>query len=190
MRKWPRFLVVLFVLVTACRTIPMTPEQSAGLKEAQRFADEVTDTYRAQRVNILPYKGRRFEPTINWGRHLSVAATDLDRGDVRERIVFPLAWATLGYMPDSPTAVEYRRQYMFDLNRRAVEISVRFLGITTRQAVEINAVRIVTLNEDFRRRGFQRPALEVTPCEELRDLWSHFAMTEPMPGCESGLTSK
>lgn len=36
MSKWARFLVVLSVMVTACRTIPMTPEKSAGLKEAQR----------------------------------------------------------------------------------------------------------------------------------------------------------
>jgi hypothetical protein len=56
--------------------------------------------------------------------------------------VLPLAVATLDYIPDSPTAAPYRRQWAFDLNRRAVEISVKFLGATTRQAVEANAARL------------------------------------------------
>jgi hypothetical protein len=167
--------------------MPTTPEQSAGLKEAQRFVDEVTDAYRAQCVKILVYEGRSFEPTINWGRYLSIGATDLARGDVRERIVLPLAWATLGYMPDSPTAAPYRRQWVYDFNRRAVEISVRFLGVTTRQAVETNAARIIKANENVRRRGLQIPQFEVTPCEHL---WSHFALPDPAPACESSLPSK
>lgn len=90
--------------VTACRTITLTPEQSAGLKEAQRFADEVTNAYRVQRVNILVYEGGSFEPSISWGRYIRIAATDLDRGNVREKIVTPVAVATLDWPPDSPTA--------------------------------------------------------------------------------------
>jgi hypothetical protein len=170
-------------------TIPLTPAQSAGLKEAQRFADEVTNAYRAQNVKILVYEGRSFEPTINWGRHISVAATDLDRGNIRGKIVLPLAVATVEYIPESPTAAPYRRQWVFDRHRRAVEISVKFLGITTRQAVETNAARIVKLNEDLRRRGVQLPRFEVTPRDQLHDLWSHFAIPDPPPTCEAGLTS-
>ena len=170
-------------------TIALTPPQSAGLKEAQRFADEVTNAYRAQNVKILAYEGRSFEPTINWGRYISVPATDLDRDHIRETIVLPLAVATLDYIPDSPTAAPYRRQWVFDRNRRAVEISVRFLGITTRQAVETNTARIIKLNEDLRRRGVQLPRFEVTPCDQLHDLWSHFAIPDPPPTCEPGLTS-
>ena len=170
-------------------TIALTPPQSAGLKEAQRFADEVTNAYRAQNVKILAYEGRSFEPTINWGRYISVPATDLDRDHIRETIVLPLAVATLDYIPDSPTAAPYRRQWVFDRNRRAVEISVRFLGITTRQAVETNTARIVKLNEDLRRRGVQLPRFEVTPCDQLHDLWSHFAILDPPPTCKPGLTS-
>jgi hypothetical protein len=176
------------LLLAACKTIALTPEQSAGLKEAQRFADEVTGAYGVQGVKILVYKGDSFEPNMNWGRYISVAAGDLGRGDIREKIVPPLAFATIGYMPDAPTAAAHRRQWVYDRNRRAVEISVRFLGIATRQAVESNAARIVKLNDDLRRRGHQLPTtarFEVTPCDQLQDLWSHFAMTEPVPACDS-----
>lgn len=162
MRKWPRFLVVLSVRA-----------------------------YRVRRISIMVYESRGFTPFLSWGRYLSIAATDLDRGDVREKIVTPVAVATLDPPPDSPTAVEYRRQYVFDLNRRAVEICVRFLGVTTRQAVDVYATLFVQLNAGVRRRVHQEYFLrEVPPCDQLHDLWSHFAIPDPPPTCQGSLTSK
>jgi hypothetical protein len=187
MTKW--FLVVLSALVAACTTIPLTPNQSAGLKEAQRFADEVTSAYGADRVNVMLYTSdRSIEPSLSWGRHLSISPIDLDRVDLRETMVPALAAATLyDYTPLAPTAAAHRRQWAYDLNRRVVEISVRFLGIPTPQAVETRAAVLVRL--DQRWRG-QLPQFEVTPCDQLRDLWSHFAMIEPMPACDTGVTAK
>jgi hypothetical protein len=40
-------IITFAVLIGGCMTIPLTTEESAGLKEAQRFADEVTNAYRA-----------------------------------------------------------------------------------------------------------------------------------------------
>jgi hypothetical protein len=145
--------LLLAMLSVGCATAALTPVQSGGLKEAQRFADEVTDAYHAQPVKVRALQGRSFDPTISWGRHLSIAAVDLDRSDLFEKMTLPLAWATLGYIPDSPTAAAYRREYLFDLNRRAVELSVKYLGITTRHAVETNADRLLTLNERLRKGG-------------------------------------
>jgi hypothetical protein len=107
----------------------------------------------------------------------------LDRADIRERIVIPLVWATLGYMPDAPSAALYRRQWRYDFNRRAVEISVRFLGIETRQAVESNTARILRLNEALLRQDVQKSRFEVTPCDQIRDLWSYFAIADSLPAC-------
>jgi hypothetical protein len=189
MTKW--LLVVLPLLAAACATIPLTPEQSARLKEAQRFADEVTNAYGVQPVRLLVYKGPLPQPWLSWGRYLAIGATELSRDDIdmREKIVGPLAFATLGYLPDSPTAEAHRRQYVFDANRRSVEIHVRFLGRTTRQAVEDHAAGIVRWNEELRRKPPSIP-LTIPPCEQLRDVWSHFAMTDPMPTCETGTVSK
>jgi len=182
MTKWSVFsLLCSVLLLAACRTTSLTPEQSAGLKEAEQFADEVTAAYGVQGVKILVYEGASFEPYMNWGRYISIAAVDLARGSIRDKIVPPLAFATIGYMPDARTAAAYRRQWIYDRNRRAVEISVKFLGVAKRQAVETNAARIVKLNEDLRRRGVRLP----TPCDQLQDLWSHFAMTDPVPACDS-----
>jgi len=176
-------IAALSVLLVSCTAISLTPERSAALKETQRFADEVTKVYDVRPVKIRVYEGR-FSPQLTWGRYLTLSAADLDRGNARESIVIPLAAATLDYMPNSPTAVPYRRQWVFDFNRRAVEISVRFLAIPTRQAVQTHATRLVNLNDEFRRKGV-RLGDEVTPCEQLHDLWSHFAMTDPIPQCET-----
>jgi hypothetical protein len=91
----------------ACATIPLTPEQSAGLKDAQRFADEVTTAYRVTAVKVIAYEGS-IRPGISWGRYLSVGTPDLAGSDVREKIALPLAGATLDYIPSSRTAVTHR----------------------------------------------------------------------------------
>ena len=183
--------VLLAVFSMGCATAALSPVQSQALKEAQRFADQVTEDYHVQGVRVRVLQGTTsFDPDINWGRHLSIAAVDLGRRDLFEKMTLPLAWATVGYIPDSPTAAPYRRQYLYDLNRRAVELSVKYLGITTRAAVETNAQRIVKENDAFRKRGRQLGPYEVTPCEQLADLWSHFAIADPPPACEADWTRK
>jgi hypothetical protein len=179
MRPW-RFVAVS-LMVTGCVSIPLAPDQADRLKQAQRFADEVTTAYGVQRVNVMAYESLR-RPFLSWGRHLGISKADLSRDDAREAIVGALTFATLGYMPFSPTAEAYRKQYVYDSNRRFVEIYVRFLGRTTPQAVEAYTARWLEWDEELRRKPPPVPLI-ISPCDQLRDVWTHFAMTNPMPAC-------
>ena len=186
--------MLVLLPLTSCTTL--TPTQSAGLNEAQEFADEVTKAYGVPRVKVIVDDRGMDGYTEYWERNdwITIRRTDLDRGNARLAILNSLAAATLPPHPArSKTADE--RWLRFERNRRGVEIMVRFLGATTRQAVHHYAASLVKQN-DVGPRGID-PSYglgnwyaamrfwSVPPCDQLHDLWSHFAMREPAPPCQT-----
>jgi hypothetical protein len=185
-------LVLLFmaVVLTACATL--TPAQSVGLSKAQQLADEVTTYYGVARVKVI---ADRDHLGGYWRRSawITVHPDTLIRDDALVSIAPGIAMATLDF--DVGRAAPEQR---FAVNRRGVDIMVQFLGLTVSEAVNhyamwftqtkirANAVPVPTryhLTHDQRNFSALRAYLALPPCEQLRDLWLHFAMTEPMPPC-------
>ena len=117
--------------------------------------------------------------------------------DELRAVVLPylLAHATLGHRGRRPRLEELkeRQQEILAANHRAVEIMVRFMGMTEREAVERFASYFAKVNDEMRkadrvpyynRLGPYLPFGHPHPCDQLRDLWLHFGMAEPQPKCE------
>jgi hypothetical protein len=193
MRRWIP-LVVMPIVLAGCASL--TPEQSARLNEANQFADEVTTAYGARRVQVvvntsdLGYTG--YWPDHDW---IALQPTDLD-GSARLQLVDYLAMATILTPSASNRRLTWEEvqpwRWRYEVNRRGVEIIVKFLGMSTRQAVDLYAATFIALVQS---NGPQAP-LHLgpetgrrsgppwwSPCDQLRDLWSHFAITDPAPAC-------
>jgi len=78
-------------------------------------------------------------------------------------------------------------------NRQGVKIVVRFLGLTERQAVDRLAALLAAHNESLResarRAGLKDwrlawPTRYLHPCEQLRQLWTSYALPDPQPMCD------
>jgi hypothetical protein len=166
-------LVVLPIVLAGC--VSLTPEQSAQLKEAQQFADEVTTAYGAPRVKVIVTKNQLDGYAAYWPRSdwIAITPTALDRGNVRLNIVGVLAMATIRPLATSRPSSKEEREWRSEATRRGVEIMVKFLGMSTRQAVDRYARLFVAQGrgpsaEDSLRmlQGFP----VVPPCDQLRDL--------------------
>lgn len=191
MRRWIP-LVVLPIVFAGCASL--TPQQTARLHEAQQFADTVTTGYGVPpvkvRVDDPGEVGRTvYSPST---RSLTIPSAVLDRADVRPTLVNALAGATLGNSPQSTFVdVKEQQEWRYKTNRRSVEIMTKFLDMSVRQAVNYYAEIFIAAgkrppayvsredpnwftNEKFR---------AVSPCDQLRDLWSHFAIVDPVPAC-------
>jgi hypothetical protein len=71
-----------------------------------------------------------------------------------------------------------------EANQRGVEIMVRFLGVTEREAANRYAAYMVAANRARRGQAIQLPLSHFHPCLQLRDLWRSLAFSEPPPACE------
>ena len=94
--------------------------------------------------------------------------------------------ATIRPPGSSRPSLKEERAWRSEATRRGVEIMVKFLGMSTRQAVDRYAAVFVAQGrgpsaEDSLRmlQGFP----VVRPCDQLRDLWSSFAIPDPVPAC-------
>jgi hypothetical protein len=162
------------------------------MKNGQRFADEVTAAYGSPRVEVvvnrnnLLYNG--YWPNHGW---ISLQPTDMS-GDPRLKLVPYLSMAT----NRTPTplggsiSVEEVRPWQYEVNRRGVDIMVKFMNMSTRQALDTYATYLVAMSRGSatwllpRTRDVQAFGPPVTPpCDQLRDLWTHFEKTAPMPEC-------
>lgn len=211
MRTWIAVLPLGLVVFTACTSL--TPAQSAGLREAQRLADEVTTAYSVDRVPVIPdlntYPGyAAYSPRNNWiTLHPGVLAEE----GLPWLMASMLATATLGHQTFNGSGNELPRlrKERFERNRRAVEIMVKFLHMTTREAVERSAARFVEQNKrygsllaarrtptglmlsgDQRFFGSLPGYLLVPPCDQLHELWSHYAIQDPPPACKTDVGVK
>jgi len=135
-RSW--WMTALVALTAGCSAAltPLTPEQTTGLKEAQRIADQVTKAY----PRLL---------TGNALMKLRAVIADKERA----------------------------------ANHRGVEILVRFLGLTEREALEGYAAYLIEANRNRNGRNVLIPFGHPLPCVQLRDLWTSFGQTAP--ACEA-----
>ena len=207
---WWKWIVTapFLLLFSGCATL--TPAQSAGLKETQQFADQVTAAYGVARLRVMV--GRNMDPGTefyddhaNW---ISMPPSLLEHQD-RPLLIAPLlASATLGHRALAGS-VEAAREQRFAAYRRAVEVLVRFLGMSTRQAVDRYTEIFLARNKDYAAQIAALPSLaairapgrrvklsgelwayfpeslRVPPCDQLRDLWSYFSIFGSPPTCET-----
>jgi hypothetical protein len=179
---------VLVVVLTGCSAAltSLTPEQAAGLKEAQRVADEVTKAYGVPGVrvyatlNMRPTTAGAYSYRYDW----IFVRPDVLTGD-RFWLVLghELGHATMKHRdqidgpPDRVRATRVRHEA--EANRRGVEIMVRFGGVTQREALERYATYFIEGNRRIDGRNVSLGIGHQLPCVELRDLWSSFNLTAP-----------
>ena len=70
-----------------------------------------------------------------------------------------------------------------DQLRRGVEILIKVLGLTEREALETYADYLIGANRYRHGRDVLLPAGHLPPCEELRELWTGYGQTAP--ACET-----
>jgi hypothetical protein len=178
------------LLLSACATLP--PAQEAGLKKAQQIADATTKLYGIGRIRVfaddrLPagvgagYYGQSSRILIRpemlvYDRHLTAL------------VAHELGHATLGYGTlEGWTPGERRRalaQQELEADRRSVEILVRVMGLTERDAIDSVAAYFVEANRARGGYALGVPADYEHPCEQLRKFWSSYLLSDPPPRCE------
>jgi hypothetical protein len=185
---WVTALVALTAGCSAALT-PLTPDQTTGLKEAQRIADQVTKAYGVPGVRVYatsglsPGAGAAYSYRQDW---IFIYPGLLTGNALMYVISHELGHATLGHRPvDLPT--EKLRAVIADkeraANHRGVEILVRFLGLTEREALEGYAAYLIEANRNRNGRNVLIPFGHPLPCVQLRDLWTSFGQTAP--ACEA-----
>ena|SRR5438093_2677424 len=187
-RSW--WVTALIALTAGCSAAltPLTSEQTTGLKEAQRIADRVTKAYGVPGVRVYatsglsPGAGAAYSYRQDW---IFIHPRLLTGNGFMYVISHELGHVTLGHRPvDLPT--EKLRAVIADkeraANHRGVEILVRFLGLTEREALERYATYLIAANRSRNGRNVLIPFGHPLPCVQLRDLWASFGQTAP--ACE------
>jgi IrrE N-terminal-like domain len=181
-------LALLATLLGGCATAlaPLTPEQETGLREVQRIADQVTKAYGVPGVRVYPASlgpaaGGTYAYQYDW---IFIRPEVLGNKRRLVLISHELGHATLGHRPidDARRATEGVERER-DANRRGVEIMVKFLGLTEREALDSYAAYLMEANRYRHGRDVLLPLGHLLPCEELRELWTHYGQTAP--ACES-----
>ena len=180
-RVW--IAVVLVALLGGCAgsLTPLTAEQESGLKEAQRIADRVTKAYGVPSVRVYaaslgPSTAGRYSYQSDW---IFIRPESLTGKRLLVLISHELGHATLGHRPTESPQVDRER----DANRRGVEILVKFLGLTEREALDTYAGYLIDANRYRHGRDVLIPPGHLLPCEELRELWTAYGQTAP--ACET-----
>jgi hypothetical protein len=114
----------------------MTPQEAAGLKAAQRVADEVTTAYEVKRTRIVPNPyGSGFMGRFWFIRtKQQLLADDAYQVELARALARPTlgSW-TWEHPPSQEQAMS--RHKMLAVNRRAVEILVGSFGLPEAEAV-------------------------------------------------------
>jgi hypothetical protein len=180
-RVW--LAVALVALLGGCATslTPLTAEQATGLQEAQRIADRVTKAYgvpgvRVYAASLGPSTGGSYFSQNDW---IFIRPESLTGKRLLVLISHELGHATLGHRPTDAPNIDRERH----ANRRGVEILVKFLGLTEREALETYAGYLIAANKYRHGRDVLIPAGHLLPCEELRELWDGFG--QAAPACEA-----
>jgi hypothetical protein len=173
---------VLLELLAGCASslTPLTAEQAAGLKQAQRIADQVTKAYGVPSVKVYagalgPSIAGTYSYHYDW---IFIRPESLTGKRLQVLISHELGHATLGHGAGAPS-IDRERQ----ANRRGVEILVKFLGLSEQEALDTYAFYLIAANKSRHGRDVFIPAGHLLPCEELRELWTAFGKTAP--ACET-----
>jgi hypothetical protein len=160
---------LLFVWLAGCST--MTPQEAAGLKQAQRMAGEVTVAYGVKRTRVVPDPQRSvFVPRPGYVR---VEKQLLADNAFHVVLALAIAPVTLGpWTWEHPPSEDQKmsRQKTLAVNRRAVEIMVGFVGLTEAEAV--NPIDPVTRPTGHGLRGVRGECAPhwpvLRPCSRIR----------------------
>jgi hypothetical protein len=176
-------VALLAALLAGCATslTPLTAEQAAGLKEAQRIADRVTKAYGVPGVKVYaaalgPSTAGTYSYHYDW---IFIRPESLTGKRLLVLISHELGHATLGHGRGESPSVDRERQ----ANRRGVEILVKFLGLSEQEALDTYATYLIAAHKYRHGRDVLIPAGHLLPCEELRELWTGFGQTAP--ACET-----
>ena len=179
----PSIAALLIVALAGCATslTPLTAEQDAGLKKAQTVADGVTKAYGVPGVKIYAASlghstSGMYSYQYDW---IFIRPESLTGKSLLVLISHELGHATLGHRPTETPDHDRERQ----ANRRGVEILVKFLGLTEREALDTYAGYLIGANRYRHGRDVLIPAGHILPCEELRELWTFYGQTAP--ACET-----
>ena len=185
-RVW--MAALLSTLLVGCAA-SLTPRQTDGLEEAQRFCNEVTRAYRVSEVRVHPNTAERGWIYYNQGlRWITIQPRFLGSEDqpvLLARTLGEVAMGTSGHDTQS----------VLSINRTTVDIMIRFLGMTERQAIDRLARLFLDVNATFveyaqsLRLGSRPTAWPVSylhPCAQLKALWTSYALGDPQPACEPG----
>src|SRR4030095_11853594 len=109
-------------------------------------------------------------------------------GDARAAIVDGLALATTQPVAFEPCRVPPcgERRWRAKATQRGVEIMVKYLNMSTREAVDRYAASFVARSTRPSVAGHNMPRGIVSPCYQLDDLWFHFEISDPKPACPPG----
>jgi len=185
-RTWSACLAI--ALLVGCATL--TPEQSAGLKEAQAFVDTVTDAYSVGSIKVVVGEESGYNLNARW---IEIAPRFLGGNDQAVVLALFLGPPTLRIQQATPDNARAAR-------RQGISIMVRFLDMTEVEAVDRLASLLIAhneyLREDARRRGLTdwrlawRGRILSHPCEQLRLLWADYSRSDPQPACDPAFPPK
>jgi hypothetical protein len=180
-----RLTVVALVAASlaGCATslTPLTAEQAKGLQEAQRIADRVTRAYGVRSVKVYaaalgPSTSGIYSYQYDW---IFIRPESLTGKRLLVLISHELGHATLNHSPHEGPSVDRERM----ANRRGVEILVKHLGLSERDALDTYAAYMIAANRWRHGRDALIPPGHLLPCEELRELWTFYGQTAP--ACET-----
>lgn len=174
-----RMIAALMVALAGCATslTPLTAEQEAGLQEARRIADRVTKAYGVPGVKVYAASmghsvSGMYTYQDDW---IFIRPESLTGKRLLVLISHELGHATLGHRPTEVPSVERER----DANRRGVEILVKYVNLSEREALETYAGYLIAANKYRHGRDALIPSGHLLPCEELRQLWTFYGQTAP-----------
>lgn len=181
----PTLVLVAFLAGCATSLTPLTAEQATGLQEAQRIADRTTKVYgvpgvRVYAASLGPSTSGSYFGQTDW---IFIRPESLTGKRLLVLISHELGHATLRHRPTEPPSVERER----NANRRGVEILMKVLGLSEREALETYAEYFIGANRYRHGRDVLLPAGHLPPCEELRELWTGYGQTAPT--CETVTTA-
>ena len=183
-RWWPAGLLAAALFGCATSLTPLTSEQASGLTEAQRLANQVTKAYAVSGVRVFaaslpPGTGGSYSYHYDW---IFIRPELLTGPRFLVVISHELGHVTLGHRPTDVTRVQRTAAGVEKeraANRRGVEIMVKYMGLTERQALDHYATYLIEANRTRHGQDVLLPFGHLRPCEELSELWAGFGQTAP-----------
>ena len=170
-RSW--WVTALIALTAGCSAAltPLTSEQTTGLKEAQRIAEHLEGHSAVRWVRY---------PFLTSHPQYDLAKRQMSGGGTVVTFELDVAEGAAKQPTEKLRAVIADKERA--ANHRGVEILVRFLGLTEREALERYATYLIAANRSRNGRNVLIPFGHPLPCVQLRDLWASFGQTAP--ACE------
>lgn len=192
---------IIVLSFSGCVSLP--PQQAARLTEARDIANRTSKLYGVPRVRVFsedrlsPSAAAGYAPGNNWilirrrvlGSPGFIPVLAHELGHVTLRHDLPIVLEGGERQPDLAAYRRAAEQRELDANGRAVEIMIRVLGMTERDAVMALASYLAAANTARDGRAIALPHGHIHPCDQLQDLvrrfpgdWSRNVNCDRAPG--------